>query len=64
MSTPTHPHSPTTPGDSDDRRREEVRTYVQQVRPCQVRAKVFTAGMFVILLVNLFTNKTAGISGG
>lgn len=37
---------------------------MQRLRACQVHATVFAAGMVVILLVNLFTNKAAGISVG
>ncbi len=64
MSTPTHPHPPATTGNSDKQRRAEAREYVRQVRACQVHAMMFTAGMVVIFLVNLFTNKAAGIDGG
>ncbi len=64
MSTSTRSQSPATPDKSDDRRREEAREYVHGLRAFQVHASVFTAGMVVIFLVNLFTNKAAGISGG
>jgi hypothetical protein len=64
MSASTHSQSPATPDNSDDRLREEAREYVHRLRACQVHATVFAAGMVVILLENLFTNKAAGISGG
>ena len=63
MSTSTQSQSPSQPGNPDDPRREEVRQYVRQVRAYRVHAAVFTAGMVVIFLVNLFTNKAAGITG-
>lgn len=48
---------------TDDRRREEARQYVQQLRAFYIHASVFAAGMVVIFVVNLLTNIAAGTTG-
>ncbi|MGI9666530.1 MAG: 2TM domain-containing protein [Acidimicrobiia bacterium] len=48
---------------TDDRRREEAREYVHQLRAFYIHASVFAGSMVIIIIVNVVTNISAGIAG-
>ena len=63
MSTPTHPHLPTSPGAPDDQRVESVDEYLHNRQAFRIHAAVFAATMVLIFAVNLSVNLSAGIAG-
>ena len=46
-----------------DERQEAARLYVKQLRAFYAHAGQFVIGMLIMFLVNLFTNRSAGIAG-